>query len=134
MSTRRSTHPAATFSIRLACIAYCSLLTLLLLVSDPNRLTGIDELPGPLSEHGIHFLAFAVLGVLVYASHWPLRTAVFAGLLATYAIGVEVLQVLTPDRDVAAMDVLENVLGIAAGIGVCWLIRKRMARRLESTP
>ena len=133
MSTRRSTHPAATFSIRLACIAYCSLLTLLLLVPDPNRLTGIDELPGPLSEHGIHFLAFTVLGVLVYASHWPLRTAVFVGLLATYAIGVELLQAFTK-RDVAAMDVLENVLGIAAGIGVCWLIRKRTARRLESTP
>jgi len=111
--------------IRAAFVAYLLLLTVLLLIPDPNAATGIDELPGLLKDHLMHFLALTGLAVLAHAARWPLRTGVTVGLLVVYAVVVESLQSFTPERDVELCDFVENLLGVAAGTAVYWPFRAR---------
>lgn len=116
---------------RLICLVYCALLTLLLLASDPVALLGLQRLPKVGNAIGIHFTAFAVLGILVAAGRIPLRRVLLAGLLFLYAVGVELLQLSVPTRTVEARDLVENLLGLLAGVAVWRLAtgRKILAER-----
>jgi len=102
--------------IRLLGICYWVLLTVLLLVPDPLAMLGIRRLPGN-GGVGVHFTAFAGLALLVAASRLPRRRWIL-GLLLTYAVGVEAAQALVPSRTVEFRDLLENLAGLASGIGV----------------
>ena len=107
---------------RLACLAYCVILTLLLLVPDPAM--GLRPFRGIGAGIGVHFAAFAILGILVAASRLPLRRVLLTGLLFTYAVGIELLQFLVPARGVEGRDLLENMLGLLAGIAIWQLAAK----------
>lgn len=103
---------------RLACLAYCLVLTWLLLAPDPAALLGLPFLLGIGGVIGVHFTAFAVLGILVAASWLPLRRVLLAGLLFLYAVGVEFLQFSSPPRSVEIRDLLQNLLGLSAGVAL----------------
>ena len=112
------------------CIAYWCLLTVLLLARDPAALVGLDRIPAfPWGDLGIHFTAFAVLGLLVHVSRWPKGPGWAVLLLLAYAVATESLQVLVPPRSVQLTDYAENVLGIAAGSALYWTVWRVLRRR-----
>ena len=108
--------------IRCICAAYWLLLTTLLLA--PWGLLGFRPKPGQPADVGVHFLVFAVLGILVPASRLPLRRLSLAGLLVGYAIASELLQSFVPTRDTTPWDLLENLLGLAAGSAIWWVAQE----------
>ncbi len=114
---------------RCICTLYWLLLTILLLVPDPLALLGIFRIPGGASTLGVHFLVFAVLGVLVSASRLPLRRVLLVGLLIGYAVATELLQSLVPPRDPSPLDLLENLLGVGVGITAWRVARERVFRK-----
>jgi len=109
--------------IRVVCLVYCVFLTVLLLVPNP-----------PIPPHlpvrrGGHFAALAVLALLVHSSRTPIRGRLMAGLLMAYAIATELLQSLVPNRTVELADLIENLLGLAVGTAIWWLVQTRAGRR-----
>jgi len=112
------------------CIAYWCLLTVLLLARDPAALVGLDRVPVfPWGDLGIHFTAFAVLGLLVHVSRWPKGPGWTLLVLLAYAVATESLQALVPPRTVQLTDYAENVLGIAAGSAFYWTVWSVLRRR-----
>ena len=107
------------WKVRFACLVYLALLTLLSLGPGPTVLLGLRRSLEPSGTVGLHFAAFAVLGVLVAASRFSRQRVLLIGLLLVYALGVELLQLLVPSRTLEATDVLENLLGLSAGM-VIW--------------
>ncbi len=114
---------------RWVCAAYASLLTLLLLAPDPLALLGIKRLPVDSQGIGVHFACFAVLGALIAASQLPWRPWLPGGMLACYALTVELLQHFMPPRTVEMKDLAENLLGAAVGTGFWILLCKRTPKR-----
>ena len=80
------------WKLRLACLAYCLILTFLLLEPNPAAHLGLPFLLEIGGGIGVHFAAFAVLGILVAGSRLPLRRVLLVGVLFLYAVGVELLQ------------------------------------------
>ena len=119
--------------IRLICAAYCSLLTLMLLLSDPLALLGIKRAAGISQGWGVHFWCFAVLGLLALASRFPIRSAVLAGGLVGYAVATELLQGFVPLRAVERGDLIENLLGLTAAGAVWWVVQKCILRGSQET-
>lgn len=113
--------------IRIGCAAYWVMLTVLLLLPDPMALVGIEEDAVPAHDRGVHFLFFLGLGFLVRASRWPIRRWALAAGVVLYAILIEGLQHFVPSRSVELLDFGENLLGLAAGAGVWWLLQKKPA-------
>lgn len=111
--------------IRCICAAYWLLLTTLLLM--PLELLDDRRIPWHPSDLLVHFLVFALLVVLVLASRLPLGRSLLAGLLVAYATASELLQSLV-GRDTAALDLLANLLGLAAGTAIWWGARKHRLR------
>jgi hypothetical protein len=111
-------------AISLACLCYGLFLTVLLLVPNPAALLGLRAVRiFPWGEFGIHWMAFTVLGFLANATRWPKRLWwPLIVLLVVYGIATEVLQLFVPDRNARVMDVVENLLGIAAGSAIYWLL------------
>ncbi len=70
---------------------------------------------GPLSDKWTHFLAFAVLTLLLRLSY---RTPVYqtAALLSFYAVFIEISQYFTPNRCAETLDVVADMIGIAIGL------------------
>ncbi len=116
-------------AVRLACLAYWVLLSVLLLVPDPWALLGIQRLPGLPTRQLEHFIIFTLLTVLVHASRLPIRRGLLIVLLVSYAIGIEALQALVPQRTVELLDFLENLAGLAAGTAIWRLAHKTNAAR-----
>ncbi|MGA2065818.1 MAG: VanZ family protein [Thermoguttaceae bacterium] len=111
---------------RFTCLCYWLLLTVLLLVPNPAALVGLRAVPTfPWGKFGVHLIAFTILAVLVHASRWPKRLCwpliVF---LVLYGITTESLQLFVPHRTARVMDGIENILGIAAGSGIYWLVQR----------
>ena len=114
--------------LRFACLAYWAGVTVLLLVPDPLTLLGLEQNPWPLStDRGIHFSLFLTLTLLADMCRWAIPPRWFFGLLVVYAIAVELLQALVPPRTVEALDLLENLLGIAVGTAIFWVAHRRPA-------
>lgn len=70
---------------------------------------------GSLSDKSIHFIAFAVLTLLLrfaYALTW---FKMFL-LLCIYALFIEFSQLFTPNRSAELLDVLADVIGIGVGL------------------
>jgi VanZ family protein len=94
-------------------------------------LSPIDARPvvaGPQSEH---FAAFAVMG-LAFALAYPNRIVLVVAIVVGSAIGLEALQLLTPDRHGRVLDALVKaaggVCGISAGQLMSFLLRTRAAQ------
>jgi len=108
-------------ALRIVCIAFWAFLTLLLLVPDPLALAPHTRTP----SYGVHFTVFTVLAFLVVMSRFPLRRIVLAGCLIAYAIATESLQMLIPGRYVEGKDFAENLIGLAVGAAIGWVVLKR---------
>ena len=119
----------------LLCLAYWAFLTILLLVSDPAGLVGLQSVPVfPWGKFGVHLIAFTILSTLVHASRWPKRPWwPLIACLVVYGVTTESLQLFVPHRTARVMDGIENILGIAACAGIYWLAGW-VARRWGAQP
>lgn len=108
----------------LAWIGYWLFLTVLLLVSNPAALVGLHAVPVfPWGKFGIHLIAFTGLGFLANAGRGLRRPSwSLIAFLIVYGVTTESLQLLVPCRSARVMDGIENILGIAAGSLLYWLV------------
>lgn len=67
------------------------------------------------SSHLEHFIAFALIG-LAFALAYPNRILLVVVIVVGAALGLEALQLLTPDRHARATDALVKSLGGISGI------------------
>jgi hypothetical protein len=119
----------------LACVGYWALLTVLLLVSDPASVVGMQRVPSFFgSDVGIHFTAFTILAVVVNAARWPKQPRWWIpALLMLYGIATESLQYFVPPRSVELMDYTENIVGVAFGSAVYWAAWKLLQMQRTKT-
>lgn len=94
-------------------------------------LSPIDARPVLAPPQVERFAAFALLGlafILAYPARWPLVVALVLG----SAVGLEALQLLTPDRHGRVLDALVKstggICGISAGQLMLFLLRTRTSR------
>jgi hypothetical protein len=78
-------------------------------------LSPVGDRPSLGSPHLEHFAAFALMG-LAFALAYPNRVLLVVALVVGAALGLEVLQLLTPDRHGRVADALVKVLGGISGI------------------
>ena len=111
-------------TIRLICYGYWLFLTVLLLVPNPAALVGLEAVPiFPWGKFGVHLGFFTVLGFLVSTTRWPKRPWwPLILLLLIYGVTTETLQLFVPHRTARVMDAVENILGIALGTGIYWMV------------
>jgi VanZ family protein len=77
----------------------------------------------PWGKFGVHLIAFTGLGFLANAGCWRHRPCwSLIVLLVLYGITTESLQLFVPCRTARVMDGFENILGIAAGSLLYWLV------------
>jgi len=81
----------------------------------------IDARPLIAEPHVERFAAFALMGLLFDLAH-PKRTLVVVAVIAGSAIGLEVLQLITPDRHFRLLDAFVKFVGGICGIGIGWLV------------
>jgi VanZ family protein len=119
--------------IKLVCWAYVTLLTVLLLAPFPAEAVGLKKIPWfPLGDIGIHFLAFCLLAILVYATRWPKPLHwLWIVLLLGYCTATETLQTFIPPRTTELKDYIDNFLGVAAGSGLYWLLHRKVQENLK---
>lgn len=103
--------------MRIFCLAYALLLSLLLLSSDPISAVGQREgYSGLLTlKPFAHFLGFVPLAFFTVSARWPISRTAAAICLVGYAAGTELLQCFVPGREPGVLDLLQNVVGIAVG-------------------
>ncbi len=80
---------------------------------------------GPLSDKWTHFLAFAVLTLLLrlaYRVSWFQTTF----LLFLYAVFIEVSQYFTPNRCAELLDVVADLIGIAIGLLLYQFLQRKI--------
>ncbi len=65
-----------------------------------------------------HFFAFALLAMLIHWAGWFRRPLALAAVLCAYAVMTELAQMLVPSRIFDPLDLIANVAGMAAGLGV----------------
>jgi VanZ like family len=80
-------------------------------------LAPIGARPAFTDPHLEHFAAFALVG-LAFALAYPSRLLLVIALVMGAAVGLEALQMLTPDRHARLADALVKALGGICGIGV----------------
>ena len=78
---------------------------------------------GPLSDEWTHFLAFAVLTILLRLSYriTAVQTTLF---LFLYGVLIEILQYFTPNRCAETLDVAADMIGVAIGLLLYMFLNK----------
>lgn len=71
-----------------------------------------------------HLLAFLVAGFLCGLVCSRNARGIVLGVLACYAFATEGVQFLVPDRTPEWLDVLQNMLGVCAGMGLAAWMRR----------
>ena len=107
--------------MRIVCIGYVVLLTMLLFTSDPTRLIGLgEELPRVLRIvlPAAHVISFFVLAVLALIPRWHVPRWQIVLILAIYGGMTEITQGFLPPRAAEWMDWCQDLAGIAARRGV----------------
>jgi VanZ family protein len=98
-------------------------------------LSPLGARPSLASPHLEHFAAFALMG-LAFALAYPNRVLLVVTIVVATAVGLEVLQLLTPDRHGRAADALVKTLGGISGISVgqvaSFLLRLKSVRSEKS--
>jgi VanZ family protein len=99
-------------------------------------LSPVADRPTIAGPHLEHFAAFAVMG-LSFGLAYPSRILFVVTLVVGTAVGLEALQLLTPDRHARAADAFVKALGGISGISMgqlAWfLLRLKFARSDRST-
>jgi VanZ family protein len=94
-------------------------------------LSPIHDRPVVAGPHYEHFAAFALMG-LAFTLAYPARVLFVVVIVVGAAVGLEALQLLTPDRHGRVADALVKVLGsgcgISAGHMIWFLLRINSAR------
>jgi VanZ family protein len=98
---------------RISAIAGWLTLALIVFVT----LSPIEARPSLASPHLEHFVAFTLIG-FAFALAYPNRVLLVFAIVVGAAIGLETLQLLTPDRHGRAADALVKALGGISGICV----------------
>jgi VanZ family protein len=94
-------------------------------------LSPINDRPVLAGPHLERFAAFALMG-LAFGLAYPNRLLLIVAFVAGAAIGLEALQLLTPDRHARVADALVKALGGVCGIGFGQL--PSFLVRLKSAP
>ena len=94
-------------------------------------LSPISARPEVSTPHIEHFAAFALMG-LAFALAYPSRLLLVITIVVGAAVGLEAIQLLTPDRHARVVDALVKTLGGISGIGagqlLSFLLRFRSAK------
>lgn len=117
--------PIVQVVMRVLCVSYMLVLTMLLLVRDPGGLLGFPpEVPLVLQWliQSAHFTTFAVLSFLVFSSRWPLWSWLLVLILCIYAGGTELGQGLVATRTPELGDLMLDLLGILVGGLFHWFL------------
>ena len=105
--------------LRIAFVAYWGFVTFLLLTPHPLDVLGLHEYAETLAGgYGRHFLLFAGLGLLGSLGRGRISTAKLACLLGAYGVATEVVQAFIPPRTPELADMVEDLLGVAAGLAI----------------
>lgn len=108
--------------LRIASFVYCAMVAWLLLSPNPLGWLGY-EMPQLLgADRAGHFLLFAGLAGLLWASHWPLRWQWVLASLLLYAIATELCQAFVPKRALDGGDLAANLAGVVAGTFCWWMV------------
>ena len=126
--------------MRIVCIGYVVLLTMLLFTSDPTRLIGLgEELPRVLRIvlPAAHVISFFVLAVLALIPRWHVPRWQIVLILAIYGGMTEITQGFLPPRAAEWMDWCQDLAGIAlarcsAGRSPSWPARSPEATESRS--
>jgi VanZ family protein len=98
-------------------------------------LSPLADRPSVAGPHLEHFAAFAVMG-LAFGLAYPNRILFVVALVVGMALGLEALQLLTPDRHARAADAFVKALGGISGISMgqlgWFLLRLKFARSDQS--
>jgi VanZ family protein len=88
-----------------------------------------DEVPAltPFSDKGNHFIAFAVLTLLLSRAYDIRAFSVFVRLLS-YGIFIEFSQLFTLNRNSEALDVLADAVGILIGLALFYALKRYCPR------
>ena len=81
---------------------------------------------GSLSDKSVHFIAFAVLTLLLRFAYSITWFQTFL-LLFIYAVFIEFSQLFTPNRSAELLDVVADVIGIGIG-SLCYPFIKRLIK------
>jgi VanZ family protein len=122
--------------MRKICAGYWLLLTALLLARDPlgwfGRSGSVDTVYIRL-EPLAHFLSFALLTMLVLATHWRLARRWQFAVLAAYGVATELIQSQIPGRRMELVDLVQDIAGIAFGCAAWWAWQ-RLAPQGKDSP
>ena len=78
---------------------------------------------GPLSDKWTHFLAFAVLTLLLRLAY-RISSIQTTAVLLFYALFIEFSQYFTPNRCAEVLDVVADAIGIAIGLLLYWILQR----------
>jgi VanZ family protein len=116
--------------IKLTCLIYLVVLTVLLLEADPfwwvPTHSGIPSFIG-WAMPAAHLLSFWVLGVLMMTPRWGIPRWSVVLLLIGYAGATEVAQRFFPPRTPEWKDWFQDLAGIAVGMVSYWVIAQAAA-------
>lgn len=120
--------------MKVICIGYLVFLTLLLLTKDPFRLIGVQgDAPGVLRMllPVAHLLSFLTLAVLALVARWPAPRWGVTVFLVLYAGMTEVVQSFLPPRTAEWNDWFQDLVGIAVGAALCWIVALAAGTRMR---
>lgn len=116
---------------------YWLLLTLLLLARNPLGWFSENDTAVSLYdsvEPVAHLVSFTLLTLLALATRWRITRYSLVGLLALYGVATELVQSQIPERSMQLVDLIQDLGGIAIGLGVCWIWRRWAERRPQQLP
>jgi len=111
--------------IRFATASYALLLTYLLASeSAPGMVSSWMQVSVWLMYIGaiVHLQSHTVLAVLCMGSKLPWNRAMQIGMLVAYAVGMELLHLALEKRSFEWIDMAQNLLGLALGLGIVSMV------------
>jgi VanZ family protein len=95
-----------------------------------NRIPGLDFFGSGWIEFSANILLFVPIGFLLAL---VLRRPVIGALIGVaISVGIELIQLVIPDRQSSVRDVISNGSGAAIGALIAWLVLRRLRRALDA--
>ena len=94
-------------------------------IGDPvQRSTGMTDKPQ-------HFLAYSIMAFLPALAFAGSRGYLIGGSMIALGIGIEFVQLLTPDRNFEVADMAANTLGVATGLALAVIFKRLRSMAAE---